>query len=218
MAEVRAVAARLCDTVPRIDVLINNAGALFPEREVTAEGLEATFATNLLSPFLLTNLLVPRLIESAPARIITVSSGGMYTQPLVLDDLQSEDGYRGAVAYARAKRAQIDLTLEWAERLDRTGVTVHAMHPGWADTPGVRSSLPGFRLIMGPLLRSPEEGADTIVWLAAAPDGAGTSGRFWHDRRIRPVSRRPNTATSPEDRRVLWTELARMAGIDPESV
>ena len=138
----------------------------------------------------------------------------MYTQPLVLEDLQSENGYRGAAAYARAKRAQIDLTLEWARRLGRSGVTAHAMHPGWADTPGVQSALPGFRRIMGPLLRSPEEGADTIVWLAAAPEGGESSGLFWHDRRIRPLSRMRNTTTSPARRRELWAELARLAGLE----
>ena len=150
MSEVRALAARL--TSP-IHILVNNVGVLLPERTTTAEGIEATFATNLLGHFLLTNLLVPKL--TAPARIVNVSSGGMYAQRISVSDLQNARGtYDGAKAYARTKRGQVILTELWAGPLAARGVVVHAMHPGWADTPGVSTSLPRFYKLTKPLLRS----------------------------------------------------------------
>lgn len=207
LAEVSALATRLLEEHPSIHVLINNVGAMFGERTVTAEGLERTFATNLAGQFLLTNRLIPRLIESAPARIITVSSGGMYTAPLDVKRLQSPDEYRPSVAYARTKRAQVVLSEMWAEQLAGTGVVSHAMHPGWSDTPGVQESLPGFRRITAPLLRTPEQGADTIVWLATAEEPSRVSGLFWHDRKPRPTHRLGSTAERPGARHELWTQL-----------
>ena len=119
-------------------MLVNNAGALASERTLSVDGIELTFATNVLGPFLLTNLLLPLLEQSKPARIVNVSSGGMYTQRIHLDDLQMDhEEFDGPTAYARAKRAQVILTELWAERLQDTGVVVHAMHPGWVDTPGL---------------------------------------------------------------------------------
>ena len=116
----------------------------------------------------------------------------MYTQKLRVDDLQSERGeFDGPKVYARTKRAEVILTELWAEQLAGTGVVVHAMHPGWADTPGVRSSLPRFYKVTRPLLRTPAQGADTIVWLGAAAEPGRSSGRFWHDRRPRPTHRLP---------------------------
>ena len=150
-------------------MLVNNAGALPSERTLSVDGIELTFATNVLGPFLLTNLLIPLLKKSTPARIVNVSSGGMYTQRIHLDDLQmAHEEFDGATAYARTKRAQVILTELWAERLQGTGVVAHAMHPGWADTPGMKSSLPRFYGATKRLLRTPQEGADTIVWLGAA--------------------------------------------------
>ena len=135
----RAFAARFTADEPRLDVLVNNAGVLPPERAVTADGNELALATNVLGPFLLTNLLIPLLTASAPARVINVSSGGMYTQRLHVEDLQSTgEKFDGPTVYARTKRAQVILTELWAKRLAGTGVVVHAMHPGWADTPGRR--------------------------------------------------------------------------------
>ena len=143
LESVREFARRFGDQAARLDVLVNNAGVLTEERALSADGIELTLATNVVGPYLLTNLLIPLLQESAPARIINVSSGGMYTQRISVDDLQSEHGqFDGPTAYARTKRAQVILTELWAQRLAGTGVVVHAMHPGWADTPGVRSSLP----------------------------------------------------------------------------
>lgn len=213
LQDVRAFATRFAAEEPRLDVLVDNAGVLAPERVLSADGNELTLATNVLGPFLLTNLLIPLLTASAPARIVTVSSGGMYTQRLHVEDLQSTRGtFDGPTAYARTKRAQVILTELWAERLAGTGVVAHAMHPGWADTPGVASSLPRFHRIVGPLLRSAEEGADTIVWLGAAAEPGEHSGGFWHDRRQRPTHRVPWTRETPADRVRLWSECERLTG------
>jgi NAD(P)-dependent dehydrogenase (short-subunit alcohol dehydrogenase family) len=203
---VREFAERFAAEAVSLDVLVNNAGVLTQEREVSADGIELTLATNVIGPFLLTQLLVPLLQRSAPSRVINVSSGGMYTQKLQVDELQSEQGeFDGPTAYARSKRAEVVLTELWAERLAGTGVTVHAMHPGWADTPGVRSSLPRFHRVTRPLLRSPDEGADTIVWLGAAAEPGDSSGAFWHDRRRRPTQLLPGTRETEADRRSLWS-------------
>ena len=134
LADVRKLARRLLEDEPRIHILVNNAGVLLDQRTTTAEGNETTLPTNLLAPFLLTRLLLPRLEQSAPSRIINVSSGGMYATAVAVDDLQYEKKpWNGADAYARAKRALVILTELWAAQLHGTGVVVHAMHPGWAD-------------------------------------------------------------------------------------
>jgi NAD(P)-dependent dehydrogenase (short-subunit alcohol dehydrogenase family) len=187
LSEIRDLAERLLENETQIDILINNAGVLLAEREVTPEGIEKTLATDLAGHFLLTNLLIPRLIASAPSRIVNVTSGGMYSQRIRLDDLQFEHReYKGSVAYANAKRGQVILTGMWAARLQHTDVTVHAMHPGWARTAGVQRSLPTFNKLMGPFLRTPAQGADTMVWLAADPLPALSSGELWFDREIAP--------------------------------
>jgi dehydrogenase/reductase SDR family member 12 len=211
MGDVLALAGRLSSRFEHIDVLVNNVGILHPERQLTAEGLEATFATNLLGQFILTNHLASTL-ESAPhpARIITVSSGGMYTARLSVDDLQSTRSYKGSVAYARTKRAQVVLTEMWAERFATRGIVAHSMHPGWADTPGVSHSLPTFAKLTAPILRTPEQGADTIVWLAADPEPAGVTGLFWHDRIPRPTHRLRSTGERPGARQRLWEALESM--------
>lgn len=208
MAEVRELAARLLDSEPLIHVLVNNAAILPAKRELTAEGLEQTFATDLLSPYLLTELLLPRLRESAPARIINVLSGGMYLSGLKLDDLEYEQGdFDGSRAYARAKRALMVLTEQWAEQLQGSDVVVNAMHPGWADTPGVEDSLPGFHNVMQKFLRSPEQGADTIVWLASDPAAAESSGRFYLDREPHVTTVFPCTGGNSQQRSELRAKL-----------
>lgn len=208
MSDLRAVretVARMRSEEPRLDALINNAGALLTSRRTSVDGYEMTLATMVLGPFVLTNGLVPLLRQSDDARIISVTSGGMYAQALRLDDLQMErEPYRGSVAYARAKRAQVALTRAWAGELKGTSVVAHAMHPGWADTPGIEASLPRFRRVLGPLLRTPEQGADTLVWLASAPEPARSSGRLWLDRRPRPFDRLPGTRVDPDHARRLW--------------
>jgi dehydrogenase/reductase SDR family member 12 len=213
LESVRRFAGRFIARSPRLDVLVNNAGVLTPERECSADGIELTLATNVIGPFLLTNLLIPVLEQSAPARIINVSSGGMYTQRIRVDDLQTEhQTFNGPTVYARTKRAEVILTEMWADRLARTGIAVHAMHPGWADTAGVRSSLPRFYRFTRPLLRTDAQGADTIVWLAAADEPAASSGGFWHDRRRRPTHLLPRTKETPEERERLWSRCVALSG------
>ena len=176
--------------------------------------MELTYQTHVVAPFLLTQLLLPLMGEGSS--VITVSSGGMYLQGLRPDQLRHGPApYDGVRAYAMAKRAQVVLNGEWARRLDSP--MFHAMHPGWADTPGVAHSLPGFHRIVGPWLRSPEQGADTIVWLASNPEGLGPSGRFWLDRRQRGTIRLPWTATSTETSQELWDMVARDAGVSAPS-
>jgi NAD(P)-dependent dehydrogenase (short-subunit alcohol dehydrogenase family) len=197
----------------RLDVLVNNAGVLTEERSLSRDGIELTLATNVVGPFLLTKLLTPLLLRSAPARVINVSSGGMYTQGLHVDDLQSTRGkFSGTVAYARTKRIQVVLSELLAWRLDGTGVVVNAMHPGWVDTPGLRTSLPGFHRVLRRLLRTPEQGADTIVWLGSAPQAGHASGAFWFDRARRRTHLLPWTRERDADRKRLWTEVERLSG------
>jgi dehydrogenase/reductase SDR family protein 12 len=203
---------RLRAAVPRLDVLVNNAGVMSAERTLSPDGIELTFAVNVVAPFLLTAGLLEPLRAGAPGRVINVSSGGMYTQRLAADDLQSERDYSPKTAYARSKRAEVVLTQMWARRLAGSGVVVHAMHPGWADTPGLRTSLPRFYRVTRPLLRTAAEGADTVVWLGAAPGPGTSTGGFWHDRVQRPVHLIPATRESAEDRERLWNECERLTG------
>ncbi len=209
-----ALAGRLLAQEAPIHVLINNAGVLLPERSETDEGVETTYATNLLSHYHLTERLWPKLGASAPARVINVSSGGMYTQRIRVDDLDFERGrFDGAVAYARTKRGQVIMTERWAERGRADGIAVYAMHPGWADTPGVQRSLPTFRRVTRAVLRDDAQGADTIVWLAAETID-GPSGGFFHDRRRFGTHRSPLTRERPEDRDALEAAMrARIAAI-----
>ncbi len=209
---VRELAARVGADASRLDVLVNNAGVMPAERTRSADGIELTFAVNVVAPFLLTELLADALERSAPARIVNVSSGGMYAQRLRADDLQSARGeFDGAAVYARSKRAEVILTAMWAQRLRDRGITVYAMHPGWADTPGVRSSLPRFYKLTRPLLRTPDQGADTIVWLGAAAEPGASSGEFWRDRRRRPAYLLPGTRETAQDREQLWDECQRLS-------
>ncbi|MBU1241352.1 SDR family NAD(P)-dependent oxidoreductase [Myxococcota bacterium] len=206
VAQTVSVARTLRQELPRVDVLINNAGALFNERKVTHEGYERSFALLLLSPFALTTELLPSLKASPRARIINVTSGGMYTQPIRLDDLQYERGrYDGPKAYARAKRGLLMIT-ETLAALE-PGITCNAMHPGWANTPGVALSLPKFYGIMAPLLRTPAMGADTIVWLAASPQAREVSGKLWLDRTPHITAIFPRTQHTARQREQLWTVL-----------
>ena len=207
LAETAAFAARFAARHDRLDVLVLNAGALTHAYTVTDEGNETTLATHVLSPFLLIRALRPLLEASAPSRVIMVASGGIYTEPLDVDALDPPPAaYDGTKAYARCKRAQVVLAEEWTRHLLGSGIAVNAMHPGWADTPGLRTALPGFSRIVGPLLRTPEEGADTIVWLAAAPDAADLSGLFFLDRRPRAKHRLRRTRRPDEAREAarLW--------------
>ena len=207
LEQVRAVAAEVAADHGRLDVLVHNAGALTKKYTTTSAGTEVTVASQLVAPFLLTGLLLGSLQAARPSRVIQVSSGGMYTQRFDLSTLEMDQGsYDGTVAYAKVKRAQLVLMHEWVRRFGASGIAFHAMHPGWADTPGIRSGLPGFSRVMGPILRSADFGADTAVWLSADPGAVETNGKFWLDRRAR------------WEHKVPWTRLGddefRRAGID----
>jgi NAD(P)-dependent dehydrogenase (short-subunit alcohol dehydrogenase family) len=190
-----------------IDVLVHNAGLLPRSAQTSQEGLELTTAVHVSGPHLLTRLLTPRLRQSADARVITVSSGGMYTQRLDPSRLATPDSpYDGVVAYARTKRAQVVLNELWQRRFGSANLRFAAMHPGWAATPGVEQSLPGFWNRMQGRLRSPEQGADTVVWLAACPNHKlGAGGDFWFDRAVVSPHYLPWTQESEEQREELWS-------------
>jgi NAD(P)-dependent dehydrogenase (short-subunit alcohol dehydrogenase family) len=213
LSAVREAAARLASGP--VDVLVHNAGVLPDERVETVDGLELTFATHVVGPFLLTRLLRPGLESSPDGRVIWVSSGGMYTRRLNLEDPNwSRRDYDGVLAYAETKRAQVVLAELWAEELRQSGVVVNAMHPGWADTPSVKSSLPRFHRLTRNILRTPAEGADTVVWLAAAARARSGAGRFFFDREVRRTHLLPFTRESSEDRRALW-ELCERTSAEP---
>lgn len=195
--DVRRLAREIRDLTDRVDVLVHNAGALSSTRQTNSAGIEATTASQVVGPFLLTTLLMDRLQAAAPGRVITVASGGMYTAELTVDGLQmSADDYRGSEQYAKAKRAQVTLNETWAERVSPSSAVFHAMHPGWADTPGVREALPLFHRVTRPLLRTAAQGVDTTVWLACDDAALGSSGGFWHDRRQRSIHKLPSTRRS----------------------
>ncbi len=203
LASVGALGRRLAGR--RLDGLIHNAGMLVHERLFSPQKIELTFAVHVLGPFLLTRLLAGGL--DGGGRLIFVSSGGMYTQKLELETLTT--GLRrfdGPKVYAQSKRAQVILARRWSRVLEGRGIAVSAMHPGWADTQGVRTALPGFHKATGNLLRTAAQGADTIVWLAASPQAAGARGEFYFDREARsahaPMAR---TRSSNADQERLWS-------------
>jgi dehydrogenase/reductase SDR family protein 12 len=213
LASVRAAVARILETEERLDVVVDNAGAIFPERVEGPDGIEATLAVLVVGPFAMIGGLLPLLRRTPGSRVIAVTSGGMYTQRLDLEDLQLRTlPFSGPVAYARAKRAQVALVREWARRLRSTGISLSAMHPGWADTPGLAETLPAFHRLMRPLLRTPAEGVGTIVWLATRSDPASASGGLFLDRRPRPFDRVPATRLSRDDRRRLWDMVVELSG------
>ncbi|MEI7058766.1 SDR family NAD(P)-dependent oxidoreductase [Nocardioides sp. CCNWLW239] len=197
-----------------LDVLVHNAGVMPPERTESVDGHELSVATHVLGPIRLTEHLLPAMRRSeAGARVVFVASGGMYTQPMPVDDPDFRLGdYRGAVAYARSKRMQVELTPILDRRWSSDRVSTYVMHPGWADTPGIARSLPLFRTLTRPLLRPAEAGADTAVWLAAT-EPAPPSGTFWHDRRQRPTSYRSTTHPGPAETGELWRWAASAAGV-----
>ena len=215
LADARRYAADLRGRRDAIFGLVHNAGVLPSQRSESPQGHELTLATHVLVPFLLTRELRGLLAAGAepedPARVVFVSSGGMYTASLRSDDPEFRGGrYSGGAAYARTKRMQVVLAEMLGEELGRDPVVVHSMHPGWADTPGVADSMPGFHRVVGPLLRTSEQGADTVVWLLAAREPGRATGRFWHDRAPRPTHWLPWGYDTPGQRRALW-ELCRLA-------
>ena len=201
IGDVKSLTDRLLRKNKKIDVLINNAGALINPRCETKENLEQSFALLLLSPYRLTLGLKPLLSQSAQPRIINVVSGGMYTQKLSVDELiMPAKKYSGSVAYARAKRGLMIVTEFWANAWKEDGFVVNAMHPGWADTPGVQNSLPTFRKITQLFLRTPEQGADTIIWLATASEAGQICGKLFLDREPRSKYLLKSTIETKEER------------------
>lgn len=216
-AAVRAAAGEILERFDRLDVLIHNAGALTAERRNAPDGTELTVASQVVGPFLLTALLLERLVGSAPARVLTMSSGGMYLARPRVDELEMDAAqYDGARQYARAKRAQVVLNELWATRTRGSGVAFQALHPGWVGTPGISAALPRFYSLLGPLLRSPTEGADTLAWLAADQAALSNSGTFWHDRRRRGTHRLPSTRRTDQarERWHLWEFCRERSGWD----
>ena len=213
LASVGELAQRLLDAGDSIDALVHNAGALHNERMESVDGIELTLATHVVGPFKLTSMLRPLLARGDDPRIVTMASGGLYSQGLSISDLQVTRDYSGTKAYARAKRAQLVLNECWSEELDSDSIKVYTMHPGWADTPGVSDALPGFGKFLAPLLRSPEDGADTLAWLSTEPTSRLGNGGFWLDRGRRPEHRLPSTKSADQKASALWREISGLAGV-----
>ena len=209
LESVRSACAAIQQQFAHVDVLIHNAGALLNTRQISPQGIEQTIASHVVGPFLMTTLLLPLMNGG---RVVTVSSGGMYTSALpVFANGESLElpahKYGGSKQYAIAKRAQVTLAEMWAAREPNTEFV--SMHPGWADTPGVQESIPGFRRVTAPILRSASEGADTIAWLAAVQPLPGKSGSFWSDREIRSIHKSSRTKKNDTTsfRTALWESV-----------
>ena len=218
LSSVRRGAAEILEQAPRLDVLVNNAGLVLTERQVTVDGFEATFATNHLGPFLLTNLLLDRVRSSGPARIVNVASTAHNSarKGIPFDDLQSERRYRGMRVYGQSKLANILFTLELARRLEGTGVTANSLHPGTVRTGyGADGDARGFLSfglkIASPFFLSPAKGARTSVYLASSPEVDGVNGQYF-------VKCKPRTprkwARDPEAARRLWQVSEELVGLD----
>jgi NAD(P)-dependent dehydrogenase (short-subunit alcohol dehydrogenase family) len=213
-AEVRRLAAEVLAAYPRLDVLLNNVGGFWAHRHETADGLEHTFALNHLAPFLLTSLLLDRLIASAPARIVTVSSGAQSIGKIDFDDLMGERKYSGQTAYNQSKLANVMFTYELARRTVGTGVTATTLHPGMTDT--AFSAEDPSRVfaplvaVVRPFMRSPEKGADTAVYLASSDEAEGVTGRYFDNRRVKKSNESSyDTAISTR----LWQVSADLVGM-----
>jgi retinol dehydrogenase 14 len=215
-AEVRRLAAEVLGTLPRIDVLVNNVGGYWDTRHVTVDGLERTFALNHLAPFLLTHLLLERLRESAPARVVTVSSGAHTMGRIDFDDLGGERSYSGMRAYSQSKLANILFNYELARRLGAGGVTANALHPGMvrtgfgAEDAGTLQRL--FTPLMRPFMKTPAQGAATSIHLASSPELEGVTGRYFAGCKPKRSSKRSYDQAAAER---LWQVSADLVGIAP---
>ncbi|MGH7074291.1 MAG: SDR family oxidoreductase [Stellaceae bacterium] len=214
LSEMKRLAGEIAASEPRIDVLLNNAGAIFSARQVTEDGFERTFALNHMAYFVVTNLLLDNLKASAPARIVSTSSAAHRGQRLDFADLQTDKGYRAMKAYGRSKLANILFTRELARRLAGTGVTANCLHPGFVATRFGSGTGPvmrlGVRIAMQFGAIPVEKGAETIVYLASSPEVAETTGGYFQA--SHPA--RPSAAAQDDEAaRRLWAESARLAGI-----
>lgn len=208
--DVRRCAADLGSELSSIHAVVHNAGVMPPARTESTQGHELSVAVHVLGPVVMTETLRPQL---AGGRVVLVSSGGLYGQPLRADDPDYRTGdYTPTAAYARSKRMQVEMLPLLADRWSLDGIHVSAMHPGWADTPGVQESLPRFRAITRPVLRDDAQGADTSVWLVGT-EPAPANGRFWHDRRARPIDIVPSTRAGQDARSAAWAWLTQAAGL-----
>jgi NAD(P)-dependent dehydrogenase (short-subunit alcohol dehydrogenase family) len=218
IAEMKRVAAEIAAAEPRIDVLINNAGALFSSRQVTADGLEFTFATNHMAYFVLTHGLRPSLLAAAPtARVINTASDAHRGNVLDFSDLQSAKSYSGFKVYGRSKLANILYTRELARRWAGTGVTANSLHPGFVatrfgDQSGGMLSF-GVRIAKSFAI-SPEKGAETIVYLASSDEVAAISGKYFYKCRVATPTKE---AQDDEAAQRLWLETEKLAGMQTES-
>jgi len=217
-ADVRRLAAEVLDRYPRLDVLVNNVGGFWASRHVTADGLEHTFALNHLAPFLLTSLLLDRLKASAPARVVTVSSGAQSLGRIDFDDLMSEARYSGQRAYNQSKLANVMFTYELAKRLDGTGVTATVLHPGVTSTGfGTEDTARGWGpliALMRPFMKRPEQGAETSIYLASSREAEGVTGRYFVNR-TRRKSHKASYDASTTAR--LWQVSADLVGVPADA-
>lgn len=216
LTSVREFAAELATETDELHALVHNAGVMTAGRSRSKDGYELTLATHVLGPLLLTESLRPLLSAGRPSRVVFVSSGGMYTERLDVEDLElTHRPFNGTSFYAHAKRVQVILASQLDARLHAEGISVHSMHPGWVDTPGVVGAMPRFHQLTAPILRTPAQGADTIVWLAAAdpPAADGQGGQLWMDRHPRPANRVPWTQESAVERTRLWAKLSEMSSL-----
>ncbi len=215
-AEVRRLAAEVLEIYPRLDVLVNNVGGFWATRHVTADGLERTFALNHLAAFLLTELVLDRLRASAPARVVTVSSGAQSLGTIDFDDLQGARKYSGQTAYNQSKLASVMFTYELARRLHGTGVTATVLHPGVVSTAfGAEDPSRIFKLVVPfyrPFMKTPKDGAATSIYLASSPDVAGVTGRYFA--KCRPVSSNKASYDTAAATR-LWRVSADLVGLTP---
>ena len=218
-AEVRRLAVAVLDAYPRLDVLINNVGGFWAHRHLTADGLERTFALNYLAPFLLTHLLLERLKASAPARVVTVSSGAQAMGHIAFDDLHGVRHYLGQRAYNQSKLANVMFTNELARRLERTGVTATSLHPGVVRTNFGAEDQAWFFAVMSrvllPLLKTPAQGAQMSIYLASSPDLDGVTGQYFA--KGRPATANKEAYDTDLTAR-LWRVSADLVGLDKTSV
>ena len=214
LSEMKRVAGEIAASEPQIDVLINNAGALFNTRQVTEDGLEMTFATNHMAYFVVTDLLLPVL--KSGARIVSTASDAHRGAKLDFSDLQSERKYSGFAVYGRSKLCNILFNRELARRLQGSGITANCLHPGFVATRfgdnsgGIFQTLIKLGKPIGAI--SPEEGAKTIVYLAASPDVEGRSGGYYYKNKIATPTREAQNDT---DAKRLWDISAKLAGMEP---
>ncbi len=214
LASVRTFASDFRSTHDRLHLLVNNAGIYTSKRTLTEDGLERTWEVDYLSHFLLTNLLMDALQKGAPSRVINVSSNGHQMGRIDFDDLNRERRWSGIRAYGQAKLAQILFTKEFARRFAGTGVSAFAVHPGAVRTDWSRGGR-GMRLgarIAWPFMLTPDQGADTIVWLASLPETDGWSGQYFTKRHTQAPKA---DAEDPELARLLWEASERLSGLQP---